>query len=488
MGLAPTSNRLIDNHMHRHLKASVVALVAAFTLACTPSPTGVVPPTVSRDDPFLDTVQTRTFGFFWQLANPQNGLVPDRAPTPSFSSVAAIGFGLAAYPVGVERGWITRTQARDRVLTTLRFLWNAPQGPQASGIAGHMGFFYHFLDMQTGHRFENVELSTIDTALLIAGALVCREYFDGTDAGDVEVRALADSLYRRIDWRWASPRPPLVSMGWYPDRGFHTFDWKGYNEAMLLYILALGSPTHAVDSTAWPAWTATYRWTTFQGQPHLGFPPLFGHQYSHVFIDFSRIQDEYMRGRGIDYFENSRRATYSQRTYAIANPGQWHMYSDSLWGLTASDGPIDTTIVYEGRTRKFQTYAARGAGTEYILDDGTLVPTAAGGSVPFAPEITVPALKAMRRTFGDALFSTYGFLDAVNPTLRLTTLPLRHGRVVPGVGWVDGDYLGIDQGPILLMIENWRSDLIWRLMRKSPYIIQGLRRAGFTGGWLANAR
>src|SRR5688500_16914083 len=204
-----------------------LALLVAVPAACTPPPTGIVPPTVSRNDPFLDTVQTRTFGFFWQLANPQNGLVPDRAPRQSFSSVAAIGFGLAAYPVGVERGWITKTQARDRVLTTLRFLWNAPQGPQTSGIAGHMGFFYHFLDMQTGHRFENVELSTIDTALLIAGALVCREYFDGTDAGDVEVRALTDSLYRRVAGRWASPRPPLVAMGWCPGRGSHEPDPTG---------------------------------------------------------------------------------------------------------------------------------------------------------------------------------------------------------------------------------------------------------------------
>jgi hypothetical protein len=468
----------------RFLRAPTLVLGLLTVVACAAPGPVVGPSPVSRNDPFLDTVQTRTFDFFWELANPQNGLIPDRAPRPSFSSVAAIGFGLAAYPVGVERGWITRTEARDRVLTTLRFLWNAPQGPQTSGIAGHMGFFYHFLDMQTGHRFQQVELSTIDTALLIAGALVCREYFDGPDASEVELRALTDSIYRRIDWRWASPRPPLVSMGWYPDRGFHHLDWKGYNEAMLLYVLALGSPTHASDPAAWPAWTATYEWTTFQGQPHLGFPPLFGHQYSHVFIDFKGIQDAYMRGRGIDYFENSRRATYSQRTYAIANPGQWQMYSDSLWGLTASDGPLDTTIVYAGRTRQFRTYAARGAGTEYVLDDGTLVPTAAGGSVPFAPEITVPALKAMRRTFGDALFSTYGFLDAFNPTLRLTTLPLRHGRVVPMVGWVDGDYLGIDQGPILLMIENWRSDLIWQLMRRSPYIIRGLCRAGFSGGWL----
>jgi hypothetical protein len=467
----------------RRLPLLVFGVLTA--VACAPPSTVVTPATVSRDDPFLDTVQTRTFAFFWQLANPQNGLIPDRSPTPSFSSVAAVGFGLAAYPVAVERGWITRSQARDRVLTTLRFLWNAPQGPEASGIAGHMGFFYHFLDMQTGHRFQQVELSTIDTALLIAGALVCREYFDGADASEVELRALTDSLYRRIDWRWASPRPPLVSMGWYPDRGFHHLDWKGYNEAMLLYVLALGSPTHTIDAAAWPAWTSTYEWTTFQGQPHLGFPPLFGHQYSHTFIDFRGIQDAYMRGRAIDYFENSRRATYSQRTYAIMNPGQWRMYSDSLWGLTASDGPIDTTIVYEGRSRQFRTYAARGAGTAHIVDDGTLVPTAAGGSVPFAPEITVPALKAMRRTFGDALFSTYGFLDAFNPTLRLTTLPLRHGRIVPGVGWVDGDYLGIDQGPILLMIENWRTDLIWRLMRRSAYIVQGLCRAGFTGGWIA---
>ena len=471
--------------LSRLRRGLTLALLFAAPVACTPPSTGVVPPTVSRNDPFLDTVQTRTFGFFWQLANAQNGLVPDRAPRPSFSSVAAVGFGLAAYPVAAERGWITREQARDRTLTTLRFLWTAPQGPQASGVAGHMGFFYHFLDMQTGHRFQQVELSTIDTALLIAGALVCREYFDRADAAEVEVRALTDSLYRRIDWRWASPRPPLVSMGWYPDRGFHHLDWKGYNEAMLLYVLALGSPTHAVDPGAWPAWTSTYVWSTFQGQPHLGFPPLFGHQYSHTFIDFRGIQDAYMRGRGIDYFENSRRATISQRTYAIANPGQWRMYSDSLWGLTASDGPIDTTIVYEGRTRTFRTYAARGAGTDHIVDDGTLVPTAAGGSVPFAPEITVPALKAMRRTFGDALFSTYGFLDAFNPTLRLTTLPLRHGRVDPNLGWFDGDYLGIDQGPILLMIENWRSDLIWRLMRRSPYIKLGLCRAGFTGGWLA---
>lgn len=469
------------------LRRLLVACLVLVPAACSPPPTGVVPPSVSRADPFLDTLQQRTFGYFWNLANRANGLVPDRAPTPSFSSVAAIGFGLAAYPVGVERGWITRSEARDRVLTTLRFLWRAPQGPEPSGIAGYKGFFYHFLDMQTGHRFENVELSTIDTALLIAGALVCREYFDGNDTADVEVRALTDSLYARIDWNWASPRAPLVSMGWYPDRGFHHLDWKGYNEAMLLYVLALGSPTHPIPDAAWPAWTSTYEWSEFYGQPHLGFPPLFGHQYSHVFIDFQRIQDAYMRGRGIDYFENSRRATYSQRAYAIANPGQWRMYSDSLWGLTASDGPFDTTFFYEGRQRKFQTYAARGAGTEYILDDGTLVPTALGGSVPFAPEITVPALKAMRRTFGDAIFQQYGFLDAFNPTLRLTGLPLRHGRIDPRVGWVDGDYLGIDQGPILLMIENWRTDLIWRLMRKNPYVIRGLRRAGFTGGWLANA-
>ena len=434
---------------------------------------------------FLDTLQQRTFNYFWETANPANGLVPDRWPTPSFSSVAAVGFGLTAYPVGVERGYVTRDQAVERTLNTLRFFWKAPQGPQVTGVAGYHGFFYHFLDMQTGHRFEKVELSTIDTGLFLMGALAAQEYFGRDDPREREIRALADSLYRRVEWDRMQLPSGLISMGWKPDQGRFDFGYRGYTEAMFLNVLALGSPTHPVDARLWPAFTSTYIWGNFHGQEHVNFAPLFGHQYSHVWIDFRGIQDEYMRERGIDYFENSRRATLSQRQYAIDNPGGWKGYSGDMWGLTASDGPIDTTLVIGGRPRTFHTYWARGAALDEINDDGTLVPTAAGGSIPFAPEVTIPALMRMRARYGDHLFQQYGFLDAFNPTLdRQTDLPLRHGRIVPGVGWFDGDYLGIDQGPIVIMAENYRTALIWKLMRDNPYVVRGLCRAGFAGGWL----
>ena len=440
---------------------------------------------------FLDTLQRRTFDWFWETTNAGNGLVPDRWPTRSFSSVAAVGFGLSAYLVGVERGWITRAQARDRVLTTLRFFWTAPQGTASAGVTGHRGFFYHFLDMDSGLRFATVELSTIDTGLLLAGVLSCREYFDRDEPAERDIRALADSLYLRADWRWAMDGETSLSMGWRPDaaphqneRGFITSRWIGYNEAMLLYAMAVGSPTHDIPATSWQAWTSGYQWARFHGEEFVQFAPLFGHQYSHVWIDFRGIQDSYMRARGIDYFENSRRATRSQRAYAVANPNQWREYSADIWGLTASDGPLDTTMVVDGRSRTFHTYWARGAAAGEINDDGTIAPTAAGGSVPFAPEIAIPALRAMRERYGDDLFQRYGFLDAFNPTLREPGLPLRHGRIVAGKGWFDGDYLGIDQGPILLMIENHRTELMWRLMKKNPYIVAGLCRIGFRGGWL----
>jgi hypothetical protein len=441
---------------------------------------------------FLDTLARRTFDWFWETTNTTNGLVHDRWPTKSFSSVAAVGFGLTAYPIGVERGWISRQQAAERVLTTMRFFWRAPQGTTSSGVTGHRGFFYHFLDMDTGLRFQNVELSTIDSGLLVAGMLFCREYFDRTDATEVEIRALADSIYLRMDWDWALDGEASLSMGWRPDpadhqneRGFITSRWIGYNEAMLLYALAVGSPTHPIPGTSWTAWTDGYKWDRFHGHEFVQFGPLFGHQYSHVWIDFRGIRDAYMRQREIDYFENSRRATLSQRAYAAANPGRWRGYNADVWGLTASDGPLDTTMVIDGRSRTFHTYWARGAGAAEITDDGTIVPTAAGGSIPFAPEITIPALVAMRRQYGDDLFQRYGFLDSFNPTLRMAGIPLRHGRIVPDKGWFDGDYLGIDQGPIIAMLENYRSELVWRYMRQSPYVVRGLCGIGFSGGWLA---
>ncbi|MES1245375.1 MAG: glucoamylase family protein [Acidobacteriota bacterium] len=429
----------------------------------------------------LEALQERTFRFFWDLANPENGLVPDRWPTPSFSSIAAVGFALTAYPIGAEHGWITREQARDRVLLTLDFFLNAPQGPEAAGTTGYKGFYYHFLDMKTGHRFETVELSTIDTTLLAAGALFCQSYFDRPD--EQAVRDKAEELYRRIDWTWIQPRPPLVSMGWTPEEGFHTYDWRGYNEAMILYVLALGSPTHPIDPAAWEGFTSTYKWGNFQGREHVNFAPLFGHQYSHTWLDFRGIRDAYMRNRKIDYFENARRATLSQRAYAIENPGRFRGYGENVWGLTACDGPLDGDLEIDGRKVHFMTYAARGAAAGEIRDDGTIAPTAAASSIAFAPEVVIPTIEEMQRRWGAHLISKYGFLDSFNPTLNMA-VKTRHGHVVPGVGWFDGDYLGIDQGPIVAMIENHRSELVWKTMRRNPHVVRGLRRAGFTGGWL----
>jgi hypothetical protein len=274
-------------------------------------------------------------------------------------------------------------------------------------------------------------------------------------------------------------------MGWRPERGFINSEYKGYDEAMLLYVLALGSPTHPVDAAAWPAFTSTYQWGEFQGYEMVNFPPLFGHQYSHVWIDFRDVRDAYMRNRGLDYFENSRRATLSQRAYAMANPGGWRDYGESVWGLTASDGPKDTTLTRDGKPWRLRSYWARGAAMGDIRDDGTLAPTAAGGSIPFAPDVTVAALRAMRARYGDALFGRYGFADAFNPSLRDTTIHFRRGSVVPELGWFDDNQLGIDQGPIVAMIENHRTELVWRIMKTSPYVVRGMCRAGFTGGWLA---
>jgi len=475
----------------RPLASGALALERPHTAA----PARALETPVRRLDPLLDELQERAFRYFWELANPANGLVPDRWPTPSFSSVAAIGFGLTAYPIGAERGWISREEARGRVLTTLRFLRDAPQGPQGAGVAGYRGLLYHFLDMQTGARYETVELSTIDSALFLAGALFCQSYFDGDHPDEAAIREIADALYRRADWTFARPRPPRLGMGWTPEHGHLESDWHGYDEAMLLHLLAIGSPTHPVGKDAWDAFASTYVWATFQGQEHVQFGPLFGHQYSHVWVDFRGIQDDYMRGKGIDYFENSRRATLSQRAYAIANPEGFAGYGPDMWGLTACDGPADVERVVRasandrvrevnGKPVRFRTYSARAASTTWSFDDGTLAPTAAAGSLPFAPELCLAALKEMRVRYGAHLWGRFGFLDAFNPTFTFTDVAVHHGAVVPGAGWFDTDWLGIDQGPIVAMIENHRSGLVWRTMRKNRYLVDGLRRAGFKGGWL----
>ncbi|HEX6245694.1 MAG TPA: glucoamylase family protein [Polyangiales bacterium] len=438
------------------------------------------------EDPLIDDLERRTFRYFWDTTNKKNGLAPDRFPTPSFVSIAAIGFSLTAFVVGAERGFVPRAQASKRVLDSLRFLAKLPQGPEAKGVAGYHGFYYHFLNPTDGLRFVGSELSTVDTALMLGGVLLAQSYFDGKTRQEREIRELADRIYQRVDWAWAQSRPPAISHGWRPEDGFLSHDWDGYNEAMLVYILALGSPTHPVGPEAWEHWTRNYdeNWGKFGGEEFLSFGPLFGHQYSHVWIDFHGIQDEYMREKGIDYFENSRRAAYAQREYARQNPMKWRGYDSQIWGLSACDGPADTVQMYEGQEKKFFAYAGRGTASTHALDDGTIAPTAAIASIAFAPEIVIPTIHAFKERYGDHLYKKYGFLDSINPSFTYADVKVSFGEVVGKSGWVAKDYLGIDQGPILAMIGNYRSGLIWKIMRRNPYVLRGLERAGFTGGWL----
>lgn len=446
------------------------------------------PLTRSQLPPLFDDIERRTFDFFWSTANPANGMVPDRFPSPSACSIAAVGFALTAYAIGADRGFISREQARDRTLATVRFFRHAPQGSQPRGMAGHKGFFYHFLDMKTGLRAGRCELSTVDTALLLGGMLHAQAYFDQGHPDEVEIRALVDQIYWRVDWKWAQVRGQLISMGWSAEKGFIAHDWLGYNEAMLVVLLALGSPTHSVDEGAWSAWTESYRgaWGRFMGYQHLSFAPLFGHQYSHLWIDFRGIQDSTMRALGIDYFENSRRAAYAQRAYAIVNPKGWFEYGANVWGFTACDGPGKLREPdRSGRTRHFLDYSARGAGNQGTLDDGTIAPTAALACLPFAPEIVIPAVEEMHSRYGDFIYGTYGFLDSFNRSFVALDVNLSDGRVDGRFGWIAKDYLGIDQGPILGMIGNYRNELVWDDMRRCLPIRRGLERAGFAGGWLS---
>jgi hypothetical protein len=436
-------------------------------------------------DALIEALERNTFRYFWEAANPANGLVRDRYPSPSPASIAAVGFALAAYPIGAERGYVSRAEALDRTLTTLRFLNGAPQGDAARGATGHKGFFYHYLDMETGERTGTCELSTVDTAILLAGVLFAQSWFDGDDADEAGIRALAEAIYVRVDWRWAQVRPPAICLAWRPEEGPVRWDWRGYNEAMIVYLLALGSPTFPVEPGAWEEWTSTYGgcWGPYFGKPHLAFASLFGHILTHSFVDFRGIRDGFMASHASDYFENSRRAILAQRQYAIANPHGFADYGPDVWGLSASDGPGDFTFPHAGGDRIYRGYAARGGSGPDAFDDGTLSPPAVVAALGIAPEVALPAVAELHRCYGRHIWGRFGFVDAFNPSFDYD-VPLMLGRRVPGLGWVDTDHVGIAAGQALAMIENFRSGLVWRVMRKNPHVRRGLRRAGFKGGWL----
>ncbi len=399
------------------------------------------------------------------------------ATTTSITAVrlTATGLALACYPVAVERGFMPRAAAVERTLTTLRFFWNSPQGPELNAT-GYQGFYYHFLDMQTGRRAWQCELSTVDSAFLLVGALTAGMYFGAETLDEHEIRVLADALYRRADWQWAQNEGATLTHGWKPESGFLEYRWEGYDEALLLYILGLGSPTHPLPESSYAAWTSTYRWEHSYGYDYLYAGPLFTHQLSHIWVDFRGIQDAFMRAKGIDYFENSRRATHVQRQYAIANPLGFAHYGGHCWGLTASEGPGPAILNVGGIERQFFDYVARGV--PYGPDDGTIAPWALAASLPFASEIVLPVLDYCIHDVKLTEANRYGFKASFNPTYPVTS-----GNPH---GWVSPWHFGLNEGPTVLMIENYHTGLLWRLMRNCPYIVGGLRRAGFDGGWLCS--
>ena len=428
--------------------------------------------TTSARGDALHRLQRDGYTYLPDHTNPANGLVLDSTRPDAPASIAVVGFALGSYPVAVERGWCSRRQAAARTRATLEFFRAAPQGTQPTAT-GHRGFYYHFLDPTTGVRHGTCELSTIDTALLLAGALAAASYFDRPDPDEARIRVLAEELVAGPDWNWARDGGATVTHGWRPESGFLPHRWRGYDEALLLYLLGLGAPSHPLPEESYRAWTDSYRWRRVYGRELLYAGPLFTHQYSHVWVDFRGIRDAYMRDRGIDYFENSRRATLLHRDYAIRNPQSYAAYCRCCWGLTASDGPGPAVHSVGGREIRFHDYLARGA--PFGPDDGTVAPWAAVASLPFAPEEVLETVDHFH-DLGLGTSCPYGFEATFNATYPIDG---EDGEV-----WVSPWNYGLNQGPLVLMIENHRTGLLWELLRDSPLLRRGLRRAGFRGGWL----
>jgi hypothetical protein len=426
--------------------------------------------TEETDAALIDRLQRGAFNYFPKHYNPDNGLVADTSVAGVPCSIAAVGFALSSYTVAVERGWMERPDAVQRTIKTLCFFADGHQGRERHSI-GYHGFFYHFLHMDTGHRAWNSELSTIDTTLLVAGILTSAAYFDRDDEAETEIRRLATLIYERIDWHWALNKGQTLCMGWKPGSGFLRWRWQGYDEAVLLYMLALASPTHPIPQSSYDAFTSSYSWMLFGDQAYLYAGPLFIHLFSHAWIDFRGIQDRPMAKQNWDYFRNTQTCIAVQRDYAERNPGHFVGYNKDVWGLSASDGPPPTRNMRGGRRPRVLGYAARGA--PLGPDDGTLAPWAALACLPYDRQASLGGLRALLSTYPALLYDDR-FPGGFNPTVK-TARP---------EGWVDDRCVGIDQGLLVMSIENERSDFIWSLMRQSPVIRAGLRRAGFTGGWL----
>jgi hypothetical protein len=405
--------------------------VPAICTAPLPPPSSLAP----EDEPFLEEMERADFKFFWEQTNPATGLVRDRATTRGeetrvVASIAATGFGLTALAIGHKRGYVSYAEARARVLATLRFLWKK--------LPTHRGFFFHWANMNTGERLWDSEVSSVDTALLLCGVLTCREHFQHS-----EITELAHLIFNRVEWSWLSEDTSLLPHGWSPEFGFLSYRWDYYSELMSMYLLGLGSATYPLRVDTWKAWKRTE--FEYDGLRYIGsFAPLFVHQYSHAWFDFRDKRDQYA-----DYFHNSIVATEAHRRFCLELSPKFHDYSNDLWGISASDSDKGY-VVWGGPPMMGQI-------------DGTVVPSAAGGSLAFMPQPVMRVLRTMKDRYGDKAWTMYGFVDAFNPLN----------------GWYDTDVIGIDTGITMLMAENARTGFVWKTFMKNPEAQRGMERAGF---------
>ena len=451
------------------MKYIILILIAFNFLYCSEKPQKTVNKKfemTEEQSKFLDTLQYYTFQYFVKEVNPENGLVKDKSTEDSPSSIAAEGFALPIWAIGVEKKWITREEAAKLTLNLFAFLINSEQSTKVDAT-GYKGFYYHFLEMDNGRRWRDCELSTIDTAWLFAGIRFAMNYYTNDNLIEKSIRALGDSLTKRLDWDWwTKPESDkdyggTVTMGWRPENGFTEMSWIGFTEAHYLYILSAGTGYKNIDH-AYDVWLRDYNWyAPYPNMEHAVFPPLFAYQWSSCFIDYKNVYDKYMLEKNVDYFENSRRAALSQWQYAIENPKDWKGYDSLTWGLTACEGPADEIpnldrSIYSGYSERGPSFPFRNS-----WDDGTIAPTAAIASLPFAPEIVIPTIMNFKEKYGDkGLWGKYGFKDAFNPTLN----------------WFDNDYLGIDQGPIVIMIENFKTGFVWKYCMNDPVIKKGMEK------------
>ncbi len=425
------------------------------------------------DEAELDRFQEAAFRYFLESVNPDNGLVADTQREDAPCSIAVVGFALSCYPIGVSRGWMTRDHAAQLTLAALRFFADSTQSAE-SDATGYQGFYYHFLDMKSGRRVWECELSLIDSALLLAGVVAAATWCDRNHDVDTEIRGLADILYRRANWQWACDECQTVRQGWTPTSGFFHYDWEGYSEAAILYVLAAASPSYPLGAASFEAWTLTYQWEETYGIECLYAGPLFIHLFSHAWIDFRGIRDGFARQHHTDYFINTASAIRLQREYSRINPNDFAGYDEFGWGLSACDGPSGITEEKSGRSTYHLGYSERGV--PFGPDDGTRVPWVGLACLPFEPRLAEANHRTLCQRY-PAVADECRFFGSFNPSLP-------GGSGERPECWVSPNVYGLDQGLIVMMVENYRTGAPWKLMRSSPIIRNGLKACGFRGGWL----